>query len=140
MSAYFNKAQLRALERLGTLMLPRSGHYPSFAELGCLEHIDEIAAWIPESDRADLGLLLNLLALMPDFGLRGLITLVQSPDRWPDGVASVLRQIDTGLRGILMSLYYSGRKGTAWSGPTPLELMGVEIVRVPLASFSSPDA
>jgi hypothetical protein len=134
MSVYFNKAQLRALERLGNLMLPRSGDYPSFAELGCLAHIDEIAAWIPDSDRADLGLLLNLLALMPDFGLRGLIQLVQNPDRWPEGLAAVLRQIDTGLRGIIMSLYYSGRKGPAWTGPTPLELMGVEIVRVPLES------
>ncbi|PIQ26610.1 hypothetical protein COW36_01390 [bacterium (Candidatus Blackallbacteria) CG17_big_fil_post_rev_8_21_14_2_50_48_46] len=132
MSQYLNKTQLKGLVRLGRLMLPHSGEFPSFQELGCIEHIDEIAAYIPETDLADLKMLLTLLALMPTPGLKGLIRMMQSPDAWPESVASTLRQMDTGLRGIIMSLYYSGRKGSRYSGQTPLELMGVEIVRVPL--------
>lgn len=132
MSAYFNAMQLRALIRLGNLMLPRSGDYPSFEELGCIEHIDEIAAFIPAVDLEDLKRLLTLLALMPLPALRGLLRTMQNPDPWPQAVAATLRQMDMGLRGIIMSLYYSGRKGSAYQGPTPLELMGVEIVRIPL--------
>lgn len=132
MSKYLNALQLKGLVRLGNLMLPRSGAYPSFQELGCIEHIDAIAAYIPEVDLADLKLLLSLLAVIPKTGLKGLIQMMQNPDPWPEAVASTLRQMDTGLRGIVMSLYYSGRKGAQYQGPTPLELMGVEIVRVPL--------
>jgi hypothetical protein len=132
MSDYFNAMQLKGLVRLGNLMLPRSDEYPSFQELGCIEHIDEIAAYIPEVDLSDLKMLLGLLAVMPKMGLKGLIRMMQSPDPWPEAVASTLRQMDTGLRGIIMSLYYSGRKGSNYNGQTPLELMGVEIVRVPL--------
>lgn len=132
MSAYFNRIQLLGLVRLGNLMLPRSGAYPSFQELGCIEHIDTIAAFIPAVDLADLKLLLTLLAFMPPAGLRGLLKMMQHPEPWPEAVAATLRQMDTGLRGIIMSLYYSGRKGSHYQGATPLELMGVEIVRVPL--------
>jgi hypothetical protein len=132
MSQYLNKTQLKGIVKLGSIMLPRSGEYPSFAELGCIEHIDEIAAYIPEVDLADLKMLLTLLAMMPPMGLNGLIRMMQNPDPWPEAVASTLRQMDTGLRGIIMSLYYSGRKGSKYQGQTPLELMGVEIVRVPL--------
>lgn len=131
-SEYLSKRQCRAIERLGNLMLPRTDEFPSFAELGCIEHIDEIVAWLPDSDLKDLKMLLNLLSVEPEFGLKLLIRLMTQPDKWPDNLASVLRQMDTGLRGIVMSLYYSGRKGSDYPGPSPLELMGVEITRVPL--------
>lgn len=132
-SAYFNRLQLRGLRRLADLMLPRSGEYPAFSELGCLEHIDIIAEHIPEPELKDLKLLLGVLAATPRPGLQALLKLMQSPDPWPESVATMLRQMDTGLRGIVMSLYYSGRKGAHYSGLTPLELMGVEITRVPLS-------
>ncbi|MBF2053265.1 MAG: hypothetical protein IGS03_07335 [Candidatus Sericytochromatia bacterium] len=131
-SAYFNRLQLRGLVRLADLMLPRSGEYPAFSELGCIEHIDVIAEHIPEPELKDLKLLLGVLAATPRPGLQTLLKLMQSPAPWPESVATVLRQMDTGLRGIVMSLYYSGRKGSHYNGPTPLELMGVEIIRVPL--------
>lgn len=131
-SAYLSQRQLKAIERLGDLMLPRSEEFPAFSELGCIAAVDEIMAWMPESDLADLKLLLHLLATMPDAGLKALIKQISSPDAWPEALASTLRQIDTGLRGIIMSLYYSGRTGPDYSGPNPLELMGVEICRLPL--------
>lgn len=129
-SEFLSKRQLKAIERLGDLMLPRSEAYPSFSELGCIHYADEIMAWMPESDQADLKLLLSMLAAMPDAGLKALIAQMGKPEAWPDALASTLRQIDTGLRGIIMSLYYSGRKGPDYQGQSPLELMGVEIVRL----------
>lgn len=131
-SAYLNRRQLKAIERLGDLMLPGDREFPSFSQLGCIHAIDEIMAWMPEVDLADVKLLLGVLAAMPDAGIRALIQLMSKPDPWPEAVASTLRQIDTGMRGIIMSLYYSGRKGPDYQGKTPLEVMGVEIVRVPL--------
>ena len=132
MSEHLSKRQTQVIERLGSLMLPRSEEFPSFSELGCIVAIDEIMAWMPGSDLADLKLLLNILSAMPDGGLQKLIQQISNPEPWPDAVASTLRQIDTGLRGIIMSLYYSGRKGPDYAGQTPLELMGVEINRLPL--------
>ncbi|HEY9844385.1 MAG TPA: hypothetical protein V6D23_28200 [Candidatus Obscuribacterales bacterium] len=131
-SEYLSKRQLKAIDRLGDLMLPGDGEFPAFSELGCIHAVDEIMAWMPEGDLADLKLLLGLLATLPDAGLKAMIQQMGKPDSWPEALASTLRQIDTGLRGIIMSLYYSGRKGPDYSGPTPLEIMGVKIVRVPL--------
>jgi hypothetical protein len=137
MSDYLSSRQLRSIDRLGDLMLPRSDEFPAFSELGCIDFIDEIVAWLPDSDLADLKLLLNLLSTMPDAALKALIKQMLQPDSWPEALASTLRQLDTGLRGIIMSLYYSGRKGPDYQGQSPLELMGVEIVRVPLTPKES---
>lgn len=131
-SSYLSKAQCKAIVRLGNLMLPRNQEFPSFGELGCIEHIDEVVTYLPQSDLNDLKMLLSVLAIKPRFALKLLIKLMSHPDKWPVELASVLRQMDTGLRGIVMSLYYSGRKGQQYQGETPLELMGVKIERVPL--------
>lgn len=130
-SEHLSARQLSVINRLGDLMLPRSGEFPAFSELGCISAIDEIVAFLPTADLKDLKLLLNLLSTSPDAVLKTMITQMMAPDSWPEAIAATLRMLDTGLRGIIMSLYYSGRKGPDYSGPSPLELMDVEIVRVP---------
>lgn len=118
-------------------MLPQSGEFPPFSKLGCITAIDEIVAYLPTTDLNDLKMLLNVLSTTPDTVLKTMIKQMMAPDKWPEALASTLRMLDTGLRGIIMSLYYSGRKGPDYQGQSPLELMGVDIVRVPCGKESA---
>ena len=100
-SKHFNERQMRAVDKLGEVMI--SG----FTASKCSRSIDRILDYMPESDRKDLGLLLTLLSFFPRFLLRGYVELVESSQFWPDWCGSLLRFMRIGLRGLIMTLYYS---------------------------------
>ncbi|MCC6488784.1 MAG: hypothetical protein IT364_14895 [Candidatus Hydrogenedentes bacterium] len=122
---------VRALERLGDIIVPRVGSLPAFSELGCVEHVDSVLAYAPREDVASLKNLLDILYFVPDSLLKLLICAMAKPEKWPAFVATNLRLLDMGVRGVVLSLYYSGRTGATYEGPTPHELMGYEIRRIP---------
>ena len=122
---------LRALERLGDIIVPRVGGLPAFSELGCIEHVDSVLTYAPREDVASLKTLLDVLYFLPDFLLRLLVRAMTKPGKWPEFIATDLRLLDMGIRGVVLSLYYSGKTGSAYAGPTPHELMGYEVCRIP---------
>lgn len=136
-STILNPRAVRALERLGDQMVPRVGRLPSFSELGCIEHVDSVLVYAPPEDSASLRKLLNVLYFAPKFVLRFLIRAMANPDRYPEFLAANFRLIDMGVRGVVLSLYYSGKTGTGYEGQTPHELMGYEITRVPREAVAS---
>ena len=130
-SQFLDQRAVRSLERLGDLIVPRVGSLPAFSELGCVEHVDSVLTYAPREDIASLKTLLDVLYYAPDFVLRLLVRMMAKPDKWPAFIATNLRLLDMGVRGIVLSLYYSGKTGAAYKGPTPHELMGYEICRIP---------
>lgn len=136
-SEILNPRALRALERLGDLIVPRVGRLPSFTELGCIEHVDSVLTYAPPEDRASLQSLLNVLYYAPSFVLRFLVHTMTTPRHCPQFLATYLRLIDMGVRGVILSLYYSGKTGSDYSGQTPHELMGYEITRIPRDAMAS---
>ncbi|MCC6697557.1 MAG: hypothetical protein IT365_18150 [Candidatus Hydrogenedentes bacterium] len=122
---------VRALERLGDMIVPRLGSLPSFSELGCVEHVDSVLTYAPPEDVTSLKTLLDVLYYVPDFALRFLVRAMARPEKWPEFIAANLRLLDMGIRGVVLSLYYSGKTGATYKGPTPQELMGYEIRRIP---------
>jgi hypothetical protein len=131
-SQYLNKAALKAINRLGDLMLPQNGEFPSFSELGCVEHIDDVVGYAPAGDIKDLNLVLSGLAYMPDSVLKATISQMKASHNKSYAVAPLLRQMDFGLRGIIHTLYYSGKSGSHYNGKTPVDIIGYSIKRVPL--------
>ncbi|GMV93786.1 MAG: hypothetical protein AMXMBFR82_35640 [Candidatus Hydrogenedentota bacterium] len=136
-SEFLNRRALRALERMGDLVVPRVGKLPSFTDLGCIEHVDSVLAYAPPEDSASLRTLLNVLYFAPSFVLRFLLRAMANPDRYPEFLAANFRLIDMGVRGVVLSLYYSGKTGTGYTGQTPHELMGYDVTRVPLDTIAS---
>lgn len=136
-SEILNPRALRALERMGDMVVPRVGKLPSFTELGCIEHVDSVLAYAPPEDRASLRTLLSILDYAPSFVLRLLLRAMVNPDRYPEFLAANFRLIDMGVRGVVLSLYYSGKTGTGYTGQTPHELMGYEVTRMPLEAMAS---
>ncbi len=131
-SKIIGEREIRAIERLGDLMIPQTEDFPSFTQLGCVEHIDDVLGYAPPEETGDLKMLLKGLSVMPDSALKGIIKLMMENKALPENMASTFRMMDTGLRGIIFTLYYSGKTGKNYTGKNPLEIIGYEIKRIPL--------
>jgi hypothetical protein len=124
--------ELRAIEKLGDLMIPQTEDFPSFTRLGCIEHIDDVLSYAPPEETADLKILLKALSVTPETVLKRILKLMLENKALPESVASTFRLMDTGLRGIIYTLYFSGKTGKNYIGKTPLEIIGYEINRIPV--------
>jgi len=120
----------KSLTRIGDILLPKNGDFPSFSETGSIEHIDSLTAYASESDIKDLNRALSILSFMPDFVFRWLVSKMQNSQSSAGMLSSVFRQLDFGLRGLIFSCYYSGKTGSHYKGKNPLEVIGFEIKRV----------
>lgn len=130
-SDYLSKSALKGIDRLGDIMLPRNEEFPAFSELGCIEHIDDVVGYAPAGDINDLNLVLSSLSVMPDSVLKLTIRQMQESHTKENAIAPLLRQMDFGLRGIINTLYYSGKSGIDYNGKTPVDIIGFAIHRVP---------
>jgi hypothetical protein len=131
-SKILNDWELKAIERLGDLMIPQSEDFPSFTQLGCIEHIDDVLGYAPPEETGDLKMLLKVLAGTPESVLKGIIKLMMENKALPESIAATFRLMDTGLRGIILTLYFSGKTGKNYQGRNPLEIIGYEINRIPV--------
>lgn len=129
MSQYFSNRALKGLNRIGDILVPRNGEFPSFSEFCGANHIDDIVAYAPASDIKDLGLLLAILSFMPTFVLRWIAGKMETSQQNDGPLGFIFRQLDFGLRGLVFSCYYS-TKPTTYQGKAPLDLIGFEVTRV----------
>ena len=58
---------------------------------------------------------------------RLLVALFENSDRVPTVLGATLRFAKMGVRGLVLTLYYSGLKGSHYAGRTPLEILGYEV-------------
>ena len=129
-SDYFRPAALKGLNRIGDIFIPRAGDLPCFSEFGGIEHIDDFVAYAPEEDIANLNLVLGILSVLPRGMLRWAISQMAAASNKDGRLATLLRQLNIGLRGILFSCYYSGKAGSSYSGRNPLDVIGYSVNRV----------
>ena len=111
-SRYLNQRQLGAVSRIGNILVPAGDGFPSFSESGSLYNIDVMLAPTPKADLQSLKIVLSLLSFLPDSALHWLLKKLQSADAmpaWSDMLASQLRLLLFGLKGIVFTLYYSGQ-------------------------------
>ncbi|MDX1695454.1 MAG: hypothetical protein R3208_16950 [Ketobacteraceae bacterium] len=123
-SRYFNAMQLASLERIGNRYMPGNGNLPSFSQTACLDHADVVLAEVDPGDRQLLGVLLLVLRFMPGFMIEWLLTLMDNHHRYPEWMAGPLRLMNLALKGITMSLYYSGLRGAGATGNPVHDVMG----------------
>lgn len=110
-STFLSLRQLDTLQRIGDFMLPGASNMPSFSETDSLSFVDEILSETPEPDVKDLAMLLSVLAFLPGSVIAWLVKLAQRADKFPGLLGGQLRLLDLGLRGVIFSLYYSGKTG-----------------------------
>lgn len=107
-SRWLSALQLRSLERLGDLYLPGTATLPAFSATGCIDHVDVVLEGVDRDDIRGLAALLVLLRFTPVVVIRFLLGLLDRHHRFPPPLAGVLRLLNLGLKGPVMTLYYSG--------------------------------
>lgn len=133
-SNYLNGSAVKAVNRIGNILCPGDDVFPSYSELGCIEHIDIMLENAPAADIGDLNMLLTVLSVAPTDMLKWLVRKM-AESHGKEGSANVLfRQLDFGLRGIIFGTYYSGKTGSNYTGKNPHEIIGFSVNRLDLRS------
>lgn len=129
-SKYLNSVALKGLNKVGDILIPGLDDFPSFSQLGCSEHVDLVVEDLPPSDRDGVGILFAVFYFLPGFLLRSLFGFLEKVAVKDVLGGSLFRMIRLGVRGIIFSLYYSGWKGSAYSGKMPLDIIGYQLTIV----------
>lgn len=122
--------ELKALLRLGDVMIPGGGGFPKYSETGCVDHINSLASVAPREDIRALSRLLKVLAFAPGFALRALCWAMLNAERFPFLLATPLRQLNFGLRGLVVTPYFAGLTGSDFTGTTPHQVMDYRLNRL----------
>ena len=123
-SKHFNSKQIKALDKLGDLMAPGDIDFPSFSKLKVSEHIDMVLDTVTPEDLEDLKLLFTVLSFLPSFAIGLFVSTIELLAKIPGSIGALPRMIMLGLKGIVMSLYYSGLKGEDVQSKNAHEVIG----------------
>ena len=115
-SIYFSRPAIRTFNRVGDILIPRHGEFPSFSEYGGAEHLDKIAAFAPPEDIRALNLLMTCLALAPRRLLQWMVQRAADSPASNSWLAPAFRTLYYGWWGLLFSCYYSARPGRGYHG------------------------
>jgi hypothetical protein len=99
--------QRRGLLRVGDVLIPGDQDFPSFSRSGCAQQAERMFDFMHEEDRSGVQTLLAAFALLPRVLIRGLMALTERHRAFPAPIGAVLRLINTGVKGVVMTLYYS---------------------------------
>ena len=106
-SRILSPEQHAGLLKVGDVLIPGDQQFPSFSRSRCAEHVDRMLAYMNESDLNGVKVLLGVFRLLPKFVLRGIIALTDKHRLFPDVIGAALRMINIGIKGLVMTLYYS---------------------------------
>ena len=106
-SKHLNGIQLWTLTRVGDVMIPGDGDMPPFSQSGSLENVDRMLDDMYDSDRLGVKFLLYFCAPMPKPLIHLFLLATEQQHRVPGPLATPLRLINIGLKGVAMTLYYS---------------------------------
>ncbi|MBY0516336.1 MAG: aldehyde dehydrogenase family protein [Bacteriovoracaceae bacterium] len=99
---------IRGLKKAGDILIPGDDKFPRFSQTDLYVALPRMMDDMYKDDREGFILLTSAFGLMPSFMIR-LILWVSSLDHlFPKFIASILRQIYIGVRGVIFTLYYSG--------------------------------
>lgn len=106
-SRHFSAAQLAGLRKVGDVLIPGDGDLPSFSGSGALEHIDRMADYMSTGDRDGVKFLASLFRYLPTPAVRALMWLSEQQEHLPGPLGTGARLVNIGVKGVVMSLYYS---------------------------------
>ncbi len=130
MAQILSKAAIKGVTRLGDIIIPGNMDLPSYSEYGGIEHVDDLLKYAPSADIGDLNLILAILSFMPAFILKWVVVRMTKSHQGGNGVSVIFRQLDLGLKGIILSTYYTEKGGANYQGVRPLDKIGYKINRM----------
>lgn len=106
-SRFLTPSQFTGLLRVGDVVIPGDHQFPSFSRSRCAGQVDRMLAYMTESDLHGVQVLLGVFRYLPKLVLRGLMALTDQHRVFPDAIGGVLRMINIGIKGMVVTLYYS---------------------------------
>lgn len=106
-SRLLSETQFKGLLKAGDILIPGDDDLPSFSASACAAQIDRMLPHMTESDRSGFKILLAVFRFLPRFAVRGLLALTEQHRRFPDVIGGLLRMMNIGVKGAVMTLYYS---------------------------------
>jgi hypothetical protein len=120
--------QVRGLNKVGDAFIPGDSDLPPFSATGCALHADRILEYLDERDKNDLLTALTVFSFLPISALAFFHRFLDRHyRRFPGGLGELLRQARIGLKGLVVSLYYSGQTAPGYTGPNPMEVIGYKV-------------
>ncbi len=107
-SEYLSRWQLAGLLTVGDILIPGDHELPSFSASRCVQHADRMLAYMNDADRNGVKLLLGMFRFFPRFLVRGIMWLTERHESFPEPMAAGMRLVNLGVKGVVMTLYYSG--------------------------------
>ena len=118
-SRFLTPSQQAGLLRVGDVIIPGDRQFPSFSRSRCADHVDRMLAYMNDADLHPVQVLLGVFRYLPKVVLRGLMALTDRHAVFPDAIGAVLRMINIGIKGMVVTLYYSD----VGEGPSIYELI-----------------
>jgi len=112
--------QMAGLAKVGDVLIPGDGDFPSFSASACAREADRMLAHMNQADRDGVRLLLGVFRFLPRVVLRAIMAATDAHARVPEPLARLLRMVSLGVKGVVMTLYYSD----VGAGPSVHALIG----------------
>lgn len=117
----------RGLERVGDIFVPASGAFPAFSATGCAVGVTEIYRTTPSSDVTSLQTVFIFFNLVPKWIMLRFFRFLGWVSLKPWHIAIHFRKLYLGVRGIVLSLYYSNLTDPAYAGPRPWDAIHFQL-------------
>ncbi len=131
MNKFSNRA-IKGICKAGDVYLPQNGEFPKYSDVGGTQFLDMMIENAPPKDIKALNLAMAIISFLPNFMVAWLVNWFASATKSSSNgiIASNLRQLHMGLRGLVYGTYYSELINPNYKGKTPLELLDYSINRV----------
>lgn len=105
-SIHLNAIQIKGLNKLGNVVIPGDSQLPKFSDLQVSGEVDRMLDYMNEDDLAGLKMVLLVFGIIPAIFIR-LILSISEKAEGEGFIASQLRLVNIGLKGVPLTLYYS---------------------------------
>jgi hypothetical protein len=133
-SELFSTKQISGLNKLGDIIMPENGEFPAFSKTGCAHHIDIAMMNAHPDDVRDFGFLLLFCYYSPAMMIRLILDCADNADRFPFFITPLLRKLNIGIKGVVVSLYYSGENGLSSNSKSTLDVIDFNLTCTPTGS------
>jgi hypothetical protein len=114
------ETQFKGLLKAGDILIPGEGDLPSFSASRCAAQIDRMLPHMTASDRNGFKAVLAVFRFLPRFAVHAILALTEQHRRFPEVIGAVLRMLNIGVKGAVMTLYYSD----VGEGPSIRDIIG----------------
>lgn len=99
--------QMRALAKVGDVVIPGDEVLPPFSRSGSLRHVDRMLDHMSDFDRDGVKLLLTVMRFLPSIAIAAILHVAQRDRALPSFIGAACRMVNIGIKGVVMTLYYS---------------------------------